>query len=196
MDRRTATVERKTRETDIRVTVNLDGEGAFSGNLGIGFFEHMLDLAARHALIDLAIEGKGDLAVDAHHTVEDVGICIGRAVAEALGDKAGIARYGSAWVPMEESLAHCVLDICNRPFLAYNVKTTCAKVGNYDTELSEEFFRALAVNAGITLHINLLSGSNTHHIQEAVFKSFGLALGQAVSRNPRIKGVFSTKGAL
>jgi len=196
MAKRQATVERKTRETALRVTVSLDGEGRFSGGLGLGFFEHMLELLARHALIDLTVEGRGDLAVDAHHTIEDVGICLGQAIRKSLGDMAGMVRYGSGWVPMEESLAHCVMDICNRPYLAYAVPSGHERVGDYDTELSEEFFRAVAVNAGITAHIRLLAGSNTHHVQEAIFKAFGLALGQAVARSARIRGVHSTKGAL
>jgi len=196
MGERQATVERKTRETNLRVTVDLEGSGAFSGQVGVGFLEHMLELLARHALIDLTIEGKGDLAVDAHHTVEDLGICIGQAIREALGDMTGVVRYGSGWVPMEEALAHCVIDICNRPYLAYAVPAGREKVGEYDTELSEEFFRALSVNAGMTVHIRLLAGSNAHHSQEAIFKSFGRALGQAVARDPRIRGVHSTKGML
>jgi len=196
MARRRATVERKTRETELRVAVDLEGDGTFSGRVGIGFFEHMLDLLARHALIDLTIEGKGDLGIDAHHTVEDVGICLGQAIRKALGDMKGVVRYGSGWVPMEEALAHCVLDICNRPYLAYDVPRGREKVGEYDTELSEEFFRALTVHAGITVHIRLLAGLNAHHVQEAVFKAFGLALAQAVRRDPRIRGVHSTKGTL
>jgi len=196
MAKRQATVERKTRETELHVTVKLDGSGTFSGQIGIGFFEHMLELLARHALIDLAIEGKGDLSVDAHHTVEDLGICIGQAIRNALGDMTGVVRYGNGWVPMEEALAHCVMDICNRPFLAYSVPKGREKVGDYDTELTGEFFRALSVHAGMTLHIRLLAGSNTHHTQEAVFKAFGHALGQAIMRDPRIRGVHSTKGTL
>lgn len=196
MAERKATVERKTRETQVRVAVVLDGGGEFSGRVGVGFFEHMLELLARHALIDLAVEGKGDLAVDAHHTVEDIGICMGKAIRQALGDMVGVARYGSAWVPMEESLAHCVLDICNRPYLAYDVPRASEKVGDYDTELTEEFLRALANNAGITLHVRVLAGSNTHHIHEAIFKSFGRALAQAIAIDPRIRGVHSTKGIL
>jgi imidazoleglycerol-phosphate dehydratase len=196
MAKRAATVERKTRETELRVTVNVDGGGLFSGRIGLGFFEHMLELLARHSLIDLTVEGKGDLSVDAHHTVEDVGICIGQAIRKALGDMAGMVRYGSGWVPMEESLAHCVIDICGRPYLGYTVPGGNERVGGYDTELTEEFLRAVAMNAGITMHVQLIAGSNTHHIQEAIFKAFGLALGQAVSRNPRIRGVHSTKGTL
>jgi imidazoleglycerol-phosphate dehydratase len=196
MGDRQATVERKTRETDLRVAVNIDGEGQFSGAVGVGFFEHMLELWTRHALIDLTIEGKGDLGVDAHHTVEDLGICIGQALSQALGDKSGIARYGTGWVPMEESLAQCVLDVCNRFYLAYDVPAGRDTVGDYDTELTEEFLRAVARNAGITMHVRLLVGTNTHHIHEAVFKSFGLALSQAVALDPRIRGVHSTKGTL
>jgi len=196
MGERSASVERKTRETELRVTVNLDGKGSFAGGVGIGFFEHMLELLARHAFIDLTVEGKGDLTVDAHHTVEDVGICLGQAIRKALGDMAGVVRYGDAWVPMEEALAQCVMDICNRPFIAYSVPGGAEKVGDYDTELTSEFFRAVAVHAGITLHLRLLAGSNTHHIQEAVFKAFGRALGQAILRDPRIQGVHSTKGTL
>lgn len=196
MSHRTATVDRQTRETDIHVEVNLDGSGKFSGSVGIGFFEHMLELFARHALIDLTVEGKGDLVVDFHHTVEDIGICFGQAVRKALGDMSGVVRYGSASVPMEETLVECVMDVCNRPYLAYGVEAGSQKVGEYDTELTEEFVRAVANNAGITMHVRMLSGNNTHHIHEAVFKSFGRALGQAISRDPRIEGVHSTKGAL
>jgi imidazoleglycerol-phosphate dehydratase len=196
MAKRQATVERRTRETELRVSVDLDGSGTFSGGVGIGFFEHMLELLTRHALIDLTVEGKGDLSVDAHHTVEDVGICLGQAIGEALGDMAGVVRYGDGWVPMEEALAHCVMDICKRPYLTFQVPVGCGRIGDYDTELTGEFFRALAVNAGITMHIRLIAGSNTHHIQEAVFKAFGRALGQAIVRDPRIRGVHSTKGTL
>ena len=196
MGERSASVERKTRETELRVTVNLDGQGNLQGTLGLGFFEHMIELLARHALIDLTVEGRGDLVVDAHHTIEDVGICLGQAVRKALGDMSGVARYGSAWIPMEEALAHCVMDICSRPFVAYHVPGGAERVGDYDTELTQEFFRAVAMNAGITLHMRLLAGSNTHHIQEAAFKAFGRALGQAVMRDPRIHGVLSTKGTL
>ena len=196
MTERRAAVERNTRETQLKVSLNLDGAGRFSGKVGIGFFEHMLELMTRHALIDLEAEGTGDIAVDFHHTVEDLGICFGRAVREALADMSGVVRYGSAWVPMEESLVHCAMDICNRPYLAFDVDAGKQKVGEYDTELTEEFLRAVAVNAGITMHIRMIRGGNTHHIHEAVFKSFGRALGEAISRDPRIEGVHSTKGAL
>jgi imidazoleglycerol-phosphate dehydratase len=196
MAKRRASVERKTRETDLRVTVDLDGSGVYKGQFGVGFFEHMLELFARHALIDLTVEGKGDLSVDAHHTVEDIGICLGQAIRKALGDMGGVVRYGNGWVPMEEALAHCIIDVCNRPYLAYHVPLGRDRVGEYDTELSEEFWRALSVNAGITIHIRLLDGANTHHIHEAIFKSAGIAFGQAIGRDSRIRGVHSTKGKL
>jgi imidazoleglycerol-phosphate dehydratase len=193
---RTGECERKTKETQLRVSVDLDGKGTFSGSVGVPFLEHMLDLFARHALIDLTIEGHGDLHIDAHHTVEDLGIVMGQAVRQALKDKSGIERYGEAYVPMEESLARCVLDICNRPYLRYEVRLPKAKVGEFDVELAEEFFRAVAFNAGITMHVELLYGANLHHILEAVFKAVGRAFGKAVSRNRRIEGVLSTKGTL
>lgn len=193
---RFAEVVRETKETQLRLRLNLDGEGKYQGALGIPFFEHMLDLLARHALIDLEIEGKGDIHVDAHHTVEDVGIVLGQALRVALTDKSGIERYGEAYVPMEESLVRCVLDLCNRPYLRYDVPVPKSKVGTFDVELAEEFFRSLAMNGGITMHVQLFYGSNLHHILEAVFKAFGRALGKAVGINPRIRGVLSTKGLL
>jgi imidazoleglycerol-phosphate dehydratase len=193
---RSATVNRKTRETDIRVRWHIDGGGRAEIETGIPFFDHMLTLFAVHGFFDLAVNAEGDLDVDFHHTVEDVGICFGRAVRQALSDMTGVVRYGSAWVPMEESLVHCAMDICNRPYLAFDVDAGKQKVGEYDTELTEEFLRAVVVNAGITMHIRMIRGGNTHHIHEAVFKSFGRALGEAISRDPRIKGVHSTKGAL
>ena len=162
---------------------------------GIGFFDHMLELFAFRAGLDLKVDCQGDLQVDGHHTVEDVGICIGRALAAALGDKAGIARYGTASIPMDESLAHCVLDICGRGFLVFNAAIPAPVVGSFDTELVEEFFRALAHNAGITLHINVPYGSNTHHIIEGMFKAFGCALGQAMQQTGA-DTVSSTKGVL
>jgi imidazoleglycerol-phosphate dehydratase len=174
----------------------VDGTGAFKGTVGVPFFEHMLNLLARHSLMDIGLEGSGDLAIDAHHTVEDCGIVLGKALKEALGDKAGITRYGEAYVPMEEALARCVLDICNRPFLRFDAELPKAKVGEFDVELAEEFLRALAFNAGITMHITVFYGANLHHIVEAVFKAVGRALAQAVAVNPRISGVLSTKGKL
>lgn len=193
---RVGEVSRVTKETHIRVRVDLDGAGRFTGGVGVPFFEHMLDLFARHALIDLSVDGRGDLHIDAHHTVEDTGIVFGQALRQALGDRAGIERYGEAYVPMEETLVRCALDLCNRPYLRYNVPLPKAKVGDFDVELAEEFVRAVAFNAGITMHVDLFHGSNLHHILEAVFKSFGRALGRAVRRDPRIVGVLSTKGKL
>jgi imidazoleglycerol-phosphate dehydratase len=157
----------------------------------------MMDLFARHALIDLEISGKGDVQIDAHHTVEDVGIVLGQALKQALGDRAGIERYGEAYVPMEESLARCVLDLCNRAYLRFDADVPKAKIGDFDAELAEEFFRAFAYNGGITMHLSLLTaGGNLHHVLEAMFKAVGRALGKAVARNPRIHGVLSTKGKL
>ena len=193
---RTASISRKTKETEIHVSINLDGDGTFKGGMGLPFFEHMLDLFAKHSLIDIEIKGKGDLEVDWHHTVEDIGICLGKAFLEALGDKKGIERYGSAFVPMEDTLAQTILDLCDRPFMRFYVKYTRERVGTYDTELTEEFFRAFVVNARITLHMILMYGNNLHHIHEALFKSAGLALRQALQLNPRVKSVPSTKGVL
>lgn len=195
-DERKAFVERVTKETSIKVDVNLDGKGQFSGSVGIPFFEHMLDLFTKHSQFDVTIEGKGDIQVDYHHTVEDVGICIGQAIKEALGDKKGIARYGSAFIPMEECLAHAVIDFCNRPFLKWDVPSDRDKVGDYDSELSNEFFRAFSVHSGSTLHLRLLYGTNTHHIHESIFKACGKAAGDAARIDPRISGVLSTKGVI
>ncbi|MCD6384634.1 imidazoleglycerol-phosphate dehydratase HisB [Candidatus Sumerlaeota bacterium] len=193
---RRAEIQRKTKETEISIAINLDGEGKFEGSLGLPFFEHMLELFSAHSLIDINISGRGDLEVDWHHTVEDVGICFGKAFLTAIGDKKGIERYGSAFVPMEETLAHCVVDICDRPFLKFDVSYPRERVGNYDAELTEEFFRAVAMNARITLHFRLFYGTNLHHIHEALFKSAGLALRRALQHNPRIKSIPSTKGIL
>jgi imidazoleglycerol-phosphate dehydratase len=194
--KRIAEVRRETKETQLVVHINLDGKGKFTGSVGVPFFEHMLELFARHALLDLEIQGRGDLHVDAHHTVEDVGIVLGQAVRQALGERAGIERYGEAYVPMEESLVRCALDLCNRPYLRYHVPVPKAKVGEFDVELAEEFFRAFAFNAGITMHVELFYGANLHHILEATFKAVGRALGKAVRFDPRIEGVLSTKGKL
>ena len=193
---RVAEFERKTKETEIFVRVNLDGAGVFSGGLGLPFFEHMLNLFAKHSLMDIEIKGKGDIEVDWHHTVEDIGICLGAALKTALGDKKGIERYGNAYIPMEETLAHTALDLCDRPYLNFSVKYCGERVGKYDTELTEEFFRAFAMNARVTMHIRLLEGGNMHHVHEALFKSAGLALRQALSCNPRITTIPSTKGIL
>ncbi|MDE6149225.1 MAG: imidazoleglycerol-phosphate dehydratase HisB [Ruminococcus sp.] len=191
---RTAEIKRKTKETDIEVFVKLDGEGKVSINTGIGFFDHMLIAFGVHSGIDLDVRCTGDLNVDGHHTVEDTGIVLGQAFAKALGDKAGIARYGSAFVPMDEALAFCSIDISGRPFLVFNGDFKDDKIGEYDTCLTEEFFRAFAFNSGITLHIKKEYGKNDHHIAEAMFKAVAHSLKQAME----IKGdkVLSTKGVL
>lgn len=197
MSDRAAVIERKTKETNIKIELNVDGKGKFEGKTGIPFFEHMLDLFTKHSLFDLTIQAAGDIEVDYHHTIEDIGICLGKALKKALGDKVGINRYGNAYCPMEETLARTVLDICDRPFFVYHVPDqTKTKIGEYDCELTEEFLRALAINAGLTLHIKVEYGNNLHHTHEAIFKSLGMALLKAVSINPRIEGVLSTKGVL
>lgn len=193
---RKASLKRKTYETDISMELNIDGEGKSSISTGIGFFDHMLNLFARHGLMDLTVEAKGDLEVDAHHTVEDVGIVLGQLIKEALGDKKSIKRYGTSYVPMDESLVLVSLDLSGRPFLVFDVNFTCEMTGTMETELFEEFFRAVSHNAGMTLHIKLLHGSNSHHIAEAVFKAFGRALDEATKIDDRIKGIMSTKGTL
>ncbi len=190
---RTAAVERKTKETQISVTLSLDG-GEIAVDTGIGFFDHMLHALAFYAGFGLQLAAKGDLLVDGHHTVEDVGIVLGQALAKALGDKAGITRFSSVFVPMDEALARTVLDISGRPFLAFDAPMPQEIIGGYDSCLTEEFMRALAVNAGLTLHQKALYGKNAHHITEALFKSLGLALREAVA--VRGAGVTSTKGVL
>jgi len=192
---RTGVCKRKTNETDVNVSVSLDNHKPSKISTGIGFFDHMLELFAFRAGIILMVEALGDLHVDGHHTVEDVGICLGKALSEALEDKAGITRYGTAWLPMDESLVQCVLDISGRGLLVFNADLPAPIVGGFETELTEEFFRAVAHNAGITLHINLAYGSNTHHIIEAIFKAFGCALAQAVQKTG-LETVSSTKGVL
>ena len=191
---RTAQIDRKTRETDITLSIDLDGKGNVSVDTGIGFFDHMLTALAVHCGIDLNVKCQGDLYVDAHHTVEDTGICLGKAFAQALGDKSGIARYGSAYVPMDEALAFCSLDISGRAFLVFNAQFSDDRIGQFDTCLTEEFFRAFAFNAGITLHIREEYGKNDHHICEAVFKAAAHALKQAIAVNGG--AVLSTKGVL
>ena len=193
---RTANFERKTRETDIRLTVNLDGSGVTELTTGVGFFDHMLDALCRFAQFDLTLNCAGDLDIDAHHTVEDVGICLGKAIRDALGDRAGIRRVGSAYMPMDEALAFAAIDISGRPYLAWNADFTAPMCGAMDTALAEEFFRAVSVNAGLTVHMNLLAGRNDHHKMEALFKAFGLAMRDAVRLDERICGVLSTKGTL
>lgn len=191
---RTAEIKRKTKETDIEVFVKLDGEGKVSVNTGIGFFDHMLTAFGVHSGIDLDVKCEGDLNVDGHHTVEDTGIVLGQAFAKALGDKSGIARYGSAFVPMDEALGFCALDISGRPFLVFNADFNDDRIGEFDTCLTEEFFRAFAFNSGITLHIKKEYGKNDHHVAEAIFKAVAHALKSAME----IKGdkILSTKGVL
>ena len=193
---RTATITRTTRETDIALQLNLEGSGQTSLNTGVGFFDHMLDALSRFALVDLTLTCRGDTQVDAHPTVEDAGICLGRALREALGDRAGIRRVGSAYLPMDEALAFAAIDISGRPYLAFDAAFTAPMVGAFDTQLAEEFFRAVAMNAGLTVHMRLLAGRNDHHKLEALFKAFGLALRDAAAVDPRVTGVLSTKGAL
>lgn len=191
---RTAEIKRKTKETNVEVFVNLDGNSRVSVETGIGFFDHMLTAFGVHSGIDLQINVSGDLNVDAHHTVEDTGIVLGQAFAKALGDKSGIERYGSAFVPMDEALAFCSLDISNRPFIVFDADFTNPMIGNYDSCLSEEFFRAFAFNAGITLHIKEQYGKNDHHITEAIYKAVAHALKNAIKINGT--QVLSTKGVL
>lgn len=194
---RTATVERATRETAVTCKLVLDGAGASSIATGIGFLDHMLTALARHALFDLGVAAKGDLHIDFHHTAEDVGIVLGKALAQALGDKRGIRRFGHALVPMDEALAEAAIDISGRPFLAWSVTFTRDKVGEMDTELFEEFFRAFAMNALITLHVTQKAGTNAHHVAEACFKALARALRMAVEPDPRAgDAIPSTKGSL
>jgi imidazoleglycerol-phosphate dehydratase len=193
---RQAQLKRKTAETDITASLALDGQGTAVITTGIGFFDHMLILFTKHGLVDLSLTCKGDLAVDGHHTVEDCGIVIGQLLRQCFGDKGGIKRYGTAFVPMDEALALVSLDISGRPLLIYDLPVPAEQVGTFATELTEEFFRAVAVNAGLTLHIRLLAGKNSHHMIEAVFKAFGRALDEATRVDDRIQGVMSTKGML
>lgn len=194
---RSATVHRKTRETEISVTLDLDGTGAYRVATGIGFLDHMLEQLSRHSLIDLEVAAKGDLHIDFHHTTEDVGIAIGEAVAKALGDRAGITRYGSALIPMDETLTRVALDCSNRPYLIWKVQFTRDKLGAMDTELFKEWFQAFAQAAGITLHVENLYGENNHHIVESAFKALARALRQATTVDPRMAGIVpSTKGVL
>lgn len=193
---RTATIERNTKETQIKVELDLDGSGASELSTGIGFFDHMLTHLARHGILDLKVSCKGDLEVDAHHTVEDVGIAIGKAIAQALGDKSGLTRYGCSTIPMDDALVMTALDISGRGSLNYKWNVAKEMVGSFDSELAPEFFKSLCANAGINAHIRQLDGSNAHHVIEATFKSFARALREAVSIDPRIQGVPSTKGTL
>ena len=193
---RVARVERRTRETEILLQLNVDGRGDVAIDTTIPFFNHMLEAAGKHGLLDLRVGARGDTEVDLHHTVEDVGICLGKAFHEALGDKRGIVRFGTAYVPMDEALASVHVDISGRPYFSYNVPFAKTRVGNFDLDLLKDFFRAFAMNAMLNLHVNLHYGENLHHIAEALFKAFGRALAEASRLNPRIEGVLSTKGAL
>jgi imidazoleglycerol-phosphate dehydratase len=194
---RVAEVSRKTRETDIQVRLGLDGAGTARIATGIGFFDHMLEALARHALYDLDVRATGDLHVDQHHTVEDVGIVLGQALARALGDRTGIRRYGEATVPLDDALARVVVDVSGRPYVAFHADPpSWQKLGDYDVALTPEFFRALATHGGLTLHVDLLRGQNAHHVVEAVFKAAARALGEATRVDPRVQGVPSTKGSL
>jgi imidazoleglycerol-phosphate dehydratase len=196
-DGRQARVERKTKETEIALQLNLDGTGSSKVQTPIPFFSHMLDAWAKHGLMDLAVEASGDVEVDIHHTVEDVGIVLGQALRQALADKTGIVRYGTAYVPMDEALVSASVDISGRPFLVFNVPVARTRVSNFDLDMLQEFFRAFAFNAEITLHVTMHYGHNLHHITEAVFKAVGRALEQATRLNPRIAGILpSTKGSL
>ncbi|MCF2904381.1 imidazoleglycerol-phosphate dehydratase HisB [Octadecabacter sp. CECT 8868] len=194
---RKATISRKTAETDISVELNLDGTGVYDNQTGVGFFDHMLDQLSRHSLIDMTVRATGDLHIDDHHTVEDVGIAIGQALVEALGDKRGINRYGDCHLAMDDAQIRCALDLSARPYLICNLDIPTAKIGTFDTELVREFFQALATHGGITLHIDRLHGFNSHHIVEAAFKSVARALRVAVEFDPRKSDAIpSTKGAL
>jgi imidazoleglycerol-phosphate dehydratase len=194
---RTGEATRRTGETDVRVRVNLDGTGKADAKTGVGFFDHMLTALARHALLDLEVAATGDLHVDGHHTVEDVGIVLGQALAQALGERRGIRRYGEATVPLDDALARAVVDVSGRPFLAYHADPpTWQMLGDYDVALTPEFFRGLATHGGLTVHIDLLRGQNAHHVVEAVFKAVARALGAAVTLDPRVTDVPSTKGVL
>src|SRR5512145_1596039 len=193
---RTASIERVTRETQIRLSLDVDGAGVGKICTSVPFLDHMLDLFARHGLFDLEVEAQGDIDIDFHHTVEDIGIVLGQAIREALGDKKGIRRYGQATVPMDETLASVATDLSGRPYLVYHVNLPKVKIGEFDVELAREFFQALVNNLGANLHINVMYGENVHHILEACFKATARALDMATQKDPRIEGVMSTKGTI
>lgn len=193
---RSASVKRNTLETGVSVEWNLDGTGSCEINTGIGFLDHMLTLLGKHSFSDLTVQATGDLDVDSHHTVEDCGIVLGQVLKQAVGDKVGIHRYGNCFLPMDESLVHVCLDFSGRPYLVFDADIPKVQLGIYDTEMTEEFFRAVAMQAGLTLHIRVLYGKNTHHIIEAMFKGFARALAEAWSKDPRVHGVMSSKGSL
>lgn len=193
---RIAKLVRKTNETDIEVEINLLGSGKYEIDTGVGFFDHMLCLLAKHGLMDLKVKAKGDLYIDSHHTVEDIGIVIGQSFKKAIENKEGIKRYGTSFVPMDEALATVSVDISGRPYLVFEGEFTAPALGNFDTEMVEEFFRAFAFNAGITLHARVIYGKNNHHMIEALFKALGRAICEAITYDERIKGVMSTKGSI
>lgn len=196
MEKRIGNCIRKTKETDIAITINLDGQGKNQIDTGIPFFDHMLNGFARHGLFDLDVKVVGDLEVDCHHTVEDTGIVLGQAIAEALGDKAGIKRYGSFLLPMDETLALCAIDLSGRPYLNFQGKFPTEHIGGLDTEMIKEFFYAVSYSAAMNLHLKIMDGGNSHHMAEALFKAFGKALDAATMEEPRMKDVWSTKGSL
>jgi imidazoleglycerol-phosphate dehydratase len=197
MDQRTAQIERNTLETRIKIKINLDGSGRSLFATGVPFLDHMLDQIARHGLIDMEIDAKGDLEIDAHHTVEDIGITLGQAFAKAVGDKKGLVRYGHAYIPLDEALSRVVVDFSGRPGLVYDVKFPRANIGSFDVDLFREFFQGFVNHAGVTLHIDNLKGVNAHHIAETIFKAMGRALRMAISLDPRMAGIMpSTKGSL
>lgn len=193
---RKAKVYRKTNETEISAGLNLDGTGSFAAEMPIDFFKHMLCQVVRHGFFDLKLDVTGDTTIDGHHTIEDTGIVLGKAIAEAVGDKSGIRRYGHSYVPMDDALALCVIDLSGRPYLHFEAEFSTAKIGEMETEMVKEFFQALCVNGAMNLHIKVLHGKNNHHIVEAIFKAFGRALCEAVSMDARVQGVLSTKGLL
>ena len=197
MTPRVGEIRRTTKETDLFVRVALDGRGEAAVKTGIGFFDHMLEALARHGLLDLTVEARGDLHVDGHHTVEDTGIVLGQAIAKALGDRAGVRRYADSMVPLDEALVRCVVDVSGRPYLSYHIDIAkWQMLGDYDVFLTPEFFRALVLNAGLTVHLDLIRGDNPHHIVESAFKAFARSLDYATSLDPRVTGVPSTKGTL
>ena len=195
-DKRVATHTRKTKETDIKATLNLDGSGKTELSTGVGFFDHMLDGFARHGFFDLSLSCKGDLYVDCHHTIEDCGIVLGTVIQEALGAKQGIKRYGSSLLPMDETLVLCAVDLSGRPYLCFDADFHTPRVGDFDTQMAREFFYAVSYSAGMNLHLKLMYGENDHHIIEAMFKAFARSLDEAVSYDERVEGILSTKGSL